>query len=79
MNPKNKRALKLGMDNESGQASYILNNYQFTISYKHKSNGEYPDYGCSLETYTNNHFLEIETLGPMAKLASKQSISHEEK
>jgi hypothetical protein len=78
MDPTQKRALKLGLDYHVGRASYILENYQFTITYQHKDRGNYPDYGCSLETYTNNHFLEIETLGTLVNLKPNASVSHKE-
>ncbi|MDR0739769.1 MAG: hypothetical protein LBF00_02745 [Mycoplasmataceae bacterium] len=78
MDPTKKQALKLGMDYHIGKASYILNNYQFTIQFKHNMKGDYPDYGCSLEAYTNNHFLEIETLGTLINLQSQASVRHKE-
>ena len=34
--------------------------------------------GCSFETFTNADFLELETLGPLKKLAPKQSLTHVE-
>ena len=30
--------------------------------------------GCSFETFTNNEFLEIETLGPMTKLLPGETV-----
>src|SRR5882724_5504614 len=32
--------------------------------------------GCSFETFTNNEFLEIETLGPMTKLLPGETVEH---
>ena len=34
--------------------------------------------GCSFETFTNNEFLEIETLGPMTKLLPGETVEHTE-
>ena len=31
----------------------------------------YPDFGCSFETFTNNDFLEMETLGPLGQGAAR--------
>jgi hypothetical protein len=42
------------------------------------SSKTYPDFGCSFETFTNNEFLEIETLGPMTKLLPGQTVEHVE-
>ena len=39
----------------------------------------YPDFGCSFETFTNNEFLEIETLGPLTRVAPKGSVTHVER
>ena len=29
---------------------------------------EYPDYGCNVESYTDNKMLEIESLGPVVTI-----------
>ena len=34
----------------------------------------HPYFGCSFETFTNNEFLEMETLGPMTKLQPGQTV-----
>ena len=39
----------------------------------------YPDNGCSVESYTNNRFLELETLGPMEVLEPGDSAIHVER
>ena len=38
----------------------------------------YPDFGCSFETFTNNDFLEIETLGPLTKVLPGQTVEQVE-
>lgn len=38
----------------------------------------YPDFGCNLEVYANNTFLELETLGPLVKLAPGARLTHRE-
>jgi hypothetical protein len=38
----------------------------------------YPDFGCSYETFTNADFLELETLGPMTKVAPGAFAEHVE-
>ncbi len=40
--------------------------------------GEYPDFGCSVEVYTNPDMLELETVGPLKKLGPGQSVEHVE-
>ena len=38
----------------------------------------YPDFGCSYETFTNNEFLELETLGTLANLKPGAAVEHME-
>ena len=40
---------------------------------------QYPDFGCSFETFTNADFLEIETLGPMTKIEPGKTLEHAER
>lgn len=40
---------------------------------------DYPDFGCSFETFTNNEFLEMETLGPLVTLDQGKSATHIER
>ncbi|HEY1338901.1 MAG TPA: hypothetical protein VGF59_15400 [Bryobacteraceae bacterium] len=39
----------------------------------------YPDLGCSFETFTNADFLELETLGPLRRLAAGETVEHTER
>lgn len=66
--PANSEAQKLGMFNANTWGAYLLNGEAF-VKRAHANSGEpYPDFGCSFETFTNNEFLELETLGPLTKL-----------
>ena len=38
----------------------------------------YPDGGCNFETFSNEEFLEIESLGAMVSLEPDVSVTHEE-
>jgi 3-methyladenine DNA glycosylase AlkC len=38
----------------------------------------YPDFGCSFENFTNNEFLEIETLGPLTNVLPGKTIEQVE-
>ena len=42
------------------------------------SGGQYPDYGCNFEIFTNPDFLELETLGPIVLLQPGESTTHTE-
>jgi hypothetical protein len=74
--PSNTEAQKIGLFNRDTWAAYILNGEVFVKRSKADSSKTYPDFGCSFETFTNNEFLEIETLGPMTKLAPGETVEH---
>lgn len=40
--------------------------------------GQYPDYGCNVETFTNNEFLELETLSPLKEVKPGEILAHKE-
>ena len=39
----------------------------------------YPDFGCSFEMFTSSEFLEMETLGPIQKVAADATVEHIER
>jgi hypothetical protein len=67
--PNNAEAQKLGLFNADTWAAYLLNGDAFLKWAKANPAATYPDFGCSFETFTNNEFLEMETLGPLQKVA----------
>ncbi len=67
--PNDNNAQKLGMFNKNTWAAYVRNSEVFVKRTTADPSKQYPDFGCSFETFTNNEFLEIETLGPLTKLA----------
>jgi len=67
--PNNSDAQKLGLFNPNTWGAYILNGEAFIKRASAIPGETYPDFGCSFETFTNNEFLEMETLGPLTKLA----------
>jgi len=77
--PRATEAQKVGLFNPSTWVAYLLNNEAFLKQYQADPNKSYPDFGCSFETFTNKDFLEVETLGPMTKVAPNQSVSHIER
>ena len=65
---QNAEAQKLGLFNPDTWAVYLLGGQAFLKWTKPDPAATYPDFGCSFETFTNNEFLEVETLGPLAKV-----------
>jgi hypothetical protein len=64
-----KEAQKLGMFNPNTWAAYVLGDEVFVKRTVADPAKKYPDFGCSFETFTNNEFLEVETLGPLTTVA----------
>jgi hypothetical protein len=62
-------AQKLGMFNANTWAAYVLGDEVFVKRTVADPAKKYPDFGCSFETFTNNEFLEMETLGPLTTVA----------
>lgn len=70
------QAFKLGFDLNNAEAYYCLGDDVFRKSYEtHHSTEKYPDNGCSFETYTNSGFIEVESLSPLKKVASGETVS----
>lgn len=76
--PKNAQPQKVGLFNPKTWAAYLLNGDLFMKSYEADPRKTYTDFGCSFETFTSDEFLEMETLGPTAKVAPGESVTHVE-
>jgi len=71
-------AFKIGLQNPVGWAAYFNRGHLFLKRYRHQSQAQYPDYGVSYETYTNDFMLEMETLSPLTRLNPGESVEHRE-
>ena len=76
--PHNADPQKLGLFNPDTWAAYLLNGEAFIKRTTADPAKPYTDFGCSFETFTNDEFLEMETLGPLTKVQPGQSVSHTE-
>lgn len=73
-------AQKLGTFNARTWGAYLLNGELFVKRFEATGGpADYPDFGCSYETFTNADILELETLGPMVTLAPGESATHTER
>ncbi len=70
---------KVGLFNPRTWAGYLLGSDLFLKRYAADPSKTYTDFGCSLETFTNEDFLEIETLGPLQKVGPGESVEHVER
>lgn len=71
-------AIKIGFNNEDGWAAYLNKEQLFIKRIDYKAGANYPDFGCSYETYTNENILEIESVAPLAALAPNEAAQHNE-
>ena len=77
--PNNPVPQKLGSFNPWTWGAYLKNSELFVKRARAEGTPEeYPDYGCSFEMFTNNEFLELETVGRLVTLQPGQSVNHTE-
>jgi hypothetical protein len=69
---------KLGALVPDGWAAYALNGQLFVKKFACVPGANYADFGCNFETFTNHEMLELESLGPFAKIEPGQSVEHRE-
>jgi hypothetical protein len=76
--PGNTDKEKVGLAVSMGWAAYTLNGEVFVKHFPHDPKATYTDLGCNFETFTNESMLEIETLGPLTKMAPGAVLDHVE-
>ena len=69
---------KVGVMVPSGWAAYARDGHLFVKTFTYQRGAAYPDWGCSVETFTNNEMIELETVGPLTTLAPGESVDHVE-
>lgn len=69
---------KTGIHATSGWAAYARNDHLFVKRFHYQPSASYPDFGCTVETYTDGEMLELETLAPLARIAPGDSVEHTE-
>ena len=68
---------KVGCYDPVGALAYSLGDQLFLKRHRPLS-GPHADFGCNVQTFTNELFLELETLGPLVTLAAGASVEHVE-
>jgi hypothetical protein len=78
--PRNPVPQKLGSFHPRTWGAYLLNSELFVKRCDAPGTpADYPDSGCSFETFTNGDFLELETLGPLVVLEPGEAVTHTER
>ncbi|RPI91192.1 MAG: hypothetical protein EHM40_16405 [Chloroflexi bacterium] len=70
--------IKFGYFNPHGWMAYWIDGILLVKRYGVERNAPYPDHGCNAESYCNDQFIELETLGPLTKLEPGQTVFHTE-
>jgi len=76
--PKNPVPQKTGLFNTDTVGAYSLGSDLFIKRSTASDARKQPDFGCSFETFTNDQFLELETLGELNNVRSGMSVEHTE-
>jgi hypothetical protein len=70
---------KIGLLNKQQWTACYLNGEVFIKKFPFDADAIYPDFMSNNEVYINGKFLEIETLGPLVKLAPGETAQHYER
>jgi hypothetical protein len=70
---------KFGLGNKPGWAAYCRDGQVFLKRFPFDPAATYPDFGCNLECYTRGDMLEVESLGPLTRLAPGAAVEHIER
>lgn len=69
---------KIGILHRQGWVAYHLDGFLFVKKFKAVEGKTYPDGNVNFETFTNEDFLELESLGYLTTLKPGESVDHEE-
>jgi hypothetical protein len=69
---------KIGTYNPRGWLAYWVDGILFRKTFVVHPDLAYPDYGCNAEIYCDSHFIELESLAPLVKLAPGKSVHFSE-
>lgn len=70
--------LKIGASVDDEWAAYVTEGTAFVKEFAYDPTASYPDLGSSVETYTDDSMLELETLGPFHELDPGESAVYTE-
>lgn len=67
---------KIGYFNPHGWLAYYVDGILFRKTFSARTDATYPDNNCNAELFCNDHFVELESLGPLTKLEPGASVNH---
>ncbi len=72
-------ACKVGYLNRHGWIGYLRGAVLFCKRFEPQVTQPHPDFGCNVQVYAQDRFIELETLAPLQRLAPGQSATHVER
>jgi hypothetical protein len=69
---------KLGLAHKTGWIGYLNSGTLFVKGFTYEAGKTYTDGGSNFETFTNKEMLEVESLGPLQRIAPGKAIEHVE-
>jgi hypothetical protein len=70
--------IKFGLRHTEKWAGYVLGDHLFLKTIPLIEGKQYPDLGSNFEMFTNEEFLELESLGPYEEISPGQTAKHTE-
>jgi len=70
--------IKFGTFDPAGWMSYTINGIEFIKTFGVYHDSELVDFGCNAECYCDEHFVELESLGPYVTIKPGQKTTWEE-
>ncbi|MGZ6346528.1 MAG: hypothetical protein ACXWNC_03015 [Anaerolineales bacterium] len=74
----NPSPFKIGYYNPHGWMAYWLNGILFRKTFDIPFGGAYPDGGCNTESFCNDGFVELESLGSLVRLEAGEAVNFTE-
>lgn len=70
---------KIGTNNTDGYTMYFYKDTLFVKEFDYVKGSQYPDGGCNCESFTNNEYIEIESVGPLKWIDYDETLNYTEK
>lgn len=74
-----KKPTKVGVAHKLGWIGYLNSGTLFVKAFDYQEGKTYTDGGSNFETFTNKDMLEVESLGPLQRIAPGTAIEHVER
>jgi hypothetical protein len=76
--PNQPEPQKIGSSFDAGWLAYVIEDHLFIKSFLPEAAADYPDLGSKVELFTNDAFLELETLGAFKPVLPGAYVEHTE-